>query len=451
MPLRDIVVSLVFGLGMLYLFKQPAVGAYLWAWLSVMTPQTMTYGFARGFSFAQLAAAATLVLVAVTAKKQKLPFNALTGTWLALVVWMSVTSLFSLAPEGQTLERWIFVMKIQLMMFVSLMLVRTAQELRFLVYVVTLSLAYFGIKGGIFTLMTGGGARVWGPGASLLGGNNELAVGLVMIVPFLYWMRQTIDHKWGKWIKIGLTAAIVLSAFAILGTQSRGALIALLAIALFLGAKSAKPVPTTLGICTLVVLAIAFMPSSWNARMDTIKNYEEDNSAMERLYTWRTLTNAALDRPLVGAGFRADNRKVFGTYVPTGPEWENFKGRVLVAHSIYFQMLGEHGFVGLGLFFAFWGTVWRRATRTAREAMAVPELASWLPLLMRMSQVSLVGFAAGGAFLSLAYLDLTFYFAGYVLLGGMLVAKARAAPVAMPAEPSRNTDASAPRQLPQKA
>ena len=448
MPLRDIVVSLVFGLGMLYLFKQPAVGAYLWAWLSVMTPQTMTYGFARGFSFAQLAAAATLVLVAVTAKKQKLPFNALTGLWLALVVWMSITSLYSLAPEGQTLERWIFVMKIQLMMFVSLMLVRTAQELRLLVYVVTFSLAYFGIKGGIFTLTTGGGARVWGPGASLLGGNNELAVGLVMIVPFLYWMRQTIEYKWAK---IGLTAAIVLCAFSILGTQSRGALIALLAIALFLGAKSAKPVPTTLGICVLVAMVIAFMPSSWNARMDTIKNYEEDNSAMERLYTWRTLTNAALDRPLVGAGFRADNRKVFGTYVPTGPEWENFKGRVLVAHSIYFQMLGEHGFVGLGLFFAFWGTVWRRATRTAREAMAVPELASWLPLLMRMSQVSLVGFAAGGAFLSLAYLDLTFYFAGYVLLGGMLVAKAQAAPVVVPAEAGRNTDANAPRHLPQKA
>lgn len=448
MPLRDIAVSLVFGLGMLYMFKFPAIGAYLWAWLSVMTPQTMTYGFARGFSFAQLAAAATLVLVAVTAKKQKLPFNTLTGLWLALVVWMSITSLFSLAPEGQTLERWIFVMKIQLMMFVSLMLVRTALELRFLVYVVTLSLAYFGIKGGIFTLMTGGGARVWGPGASLLGGNNELAVGLVMIVPFLYWMRQTIDHQWAKF---GLTAAVVLCAFSILGTQSRGALIALLAIALFLGAKSAKPVPTTLGICVLVAMVIAFMPSSWNARMDTIKNYEEDNSAMERLYTWRTLTNAALDRPLVGVGFRADNRTVFGMYSPKGPEWDHFRSRVWVAHSIYFQMLGEHGFVGLGLYLAFWGTVWRRATRTAREAMAVPDLASWLPLLMRMSQVSLVGFAAGGAFLSLAYLDLTFYTAGYVLLGGMLVAKARAAPVAMPAEPSRNTDANAPRHLPQKA
>ena len=61
---------------------------------------------------------------------------------------------------------------------------------------------------------------------------------------------------------------------------------------------------------------------------------------------------------------------------------------------------------------------------------ATPDLASWMPLLMRMTQVSLLGFAAGGAFLSIAYLDLTFYFAGYVLLAGMLLAKAQAAPVA---------------------
>ena len=427
MPVRDLLVTFVVGLGLLYLFKHPAVGAYLWAWLSVMTPQTMTYGFARGYPFAQLVAVATLAAWAFTAKKQKLPLNSITVLWAALLIWMSLTSLFSIAPEGWTSERWIFVMKIQLMLFVSLMLVRSGQELRILVCVVTMSLAYFGIKGGVFTLQGGGGGRVWGPGNSLLGGNNELAVGLVMIVPFLYWMRQSIDHKW---VKRGVTVAIVLCIFSILGSQSRGGLLALLVLALFLGVKSAYPVRMTAGVLSLVAAAIFFMPATWTERMDTIKSYEEDTSAMSRIYTWRTLTNAALSRPLVGAGFRADNMIVFSTYAPEGAEWELFRGRPLVAHSIYFQMLGEHGFVGLALYLAFWGTVWRQATRIARQATAVPDLSGWLPLLMRMTQVSLLGFAAGGAFLSLAYLDLTFYFAGYVLLGGMLLAKAQAAPAA---------------------
>ena len=426
MPIRDIAVTLVVSLGLMYVFKHPAVAAYLWAWISVMTPQTMTYGFALGFPFAQVVAVAALLVVAFTAKKQMLPLNSLTGLWLALLMWMSVTSFFSMAPDGWASERWIFVMKIQLMLFVSLMLVRTGQELRILVYVVTLSLAYFGVKGGYFTIATGGGARVWGPGNSLLGGNNELAVGLVIVLPFVYWMRQTLDNKW---IKRGLLATMVLCVFSILGSQSRGGLLALLVVGLFLGVKSAYPVRMTVGLLALVAAAIAFMPSTWNQRMDTITEYKDDSSAMSRIYIWRTLTNAALSRPLVGAGFRADNMTVFNAYAPQGIEWDGFRGRPLVAHSIYFQMLGEHGFVGLALYFAFWGTVWRRATSTAKRAMAFPELSDWLPLLMRMSQVSLLGFAAGGAFLSLAYLDLTFYIAGFVLLGSMLLAKTQLAPI----------------------
>ena len=44
------------------------------------------------------------------------------------------------------------------------------------------------------------------------------------------------------------------------------------------------------------------------------------------------------------------------------------------------------------------------------------ELRTWVPLLMRMVQVSLVGFAIGGAFLSLVYFDLPYYIIGYVVL-----------------------------------
>ena len=228
--------------------------------------------------------------------------------------------------------------------------------------------------------------------------------------------------------------------------RSTAPIVAVLVVGLFLGVKSAYPVRMTAGLVTLVLAAIAFMPSTWNERMDTIKTYQEDSSAMSRIFTWRTLTNAALARPLVGAGFRADNMGVFNTYAPQGVEWDAFRDRPLVAHSIYFQMLGEHGFVGLALYFAFWTAVWRQATRISKQSMKVPELSTWLPLLMRMTQVALLGFAAGGAFLSLAYLDLTFYFAGYVLLGGMLLARAQAAPAARaaPAAAAPGADASRP-------
>jgi probable O-glycosylation ligase (exosortase A-associated) len=180
--------------------------------------------------------------------------------------------------------------------------------------------------------------------------------------------------------------------------------------------KGKNPIRTSVLLLILVGLAVAFMPDSWSERMETIGNYTQDSSAMSRLWTWQTLFNAAMDRPFVGVGFRADNELVFARYAPWSPEFEVFRGAVFVAHSIYFQTLGEHGFVGLLLFLSIGAMTWLTAGRTARAALQQPELASWMPLLMRMAQVSLIGYAVGGAFLSIAYLDVPYYVVGVVLL-----------------------------------
>ena len=124
---------------------------------------------------------------------------------------------------------------------------------------------------------------------------------------------------------------------------------------------------------------------------------------------------------MLGAGFLADNGKVFDRYAPLDGEFAIIKGSVYVAHSIYFQMLGEHGFVGLGLFLALGVVTWFSAARLARQTRDDPEFGSWMPLLMRMVQVSLVGYGVGGAFLSLAYLDLPYYIVGFVVTATALV------------------------------
>ncbi len=416
--MRDIVLTvLVFG-ALPFVFRWPVLGAYLWAWLSLMSPQKLTWGFAFSLPFAQAVAAVTLLAFVMVKKRRAIPMTTVTVLWLALLLWMTVTSFFALNTQEAVLERWIFVFKIHLMLAISLMLITEQRHFKWLVWVVTLSVAFFGIKGGIYTITTAGGGRVWGPPGGLLQGNNELAVGLVMLVPYLYWMRETIQRKW---VRHGLMLSMALCVLSILGSQSRGALMAILAMAFMLALKSRHKVRTTLLLAMGLVVAVASMPGSWTERMETIQTYEEDGSAMSRIWTWTTLWNAAVDRPLVGAGFRADTYVVFQRYAPQGERWDRFAGLVYVAHSIYFQMLGEHGFVGLFLFIALWLAVWVLAGRTARKAEGLPDLAPWLPLLMRMTQVSLVGFLAGGAFLSLGYLDLTYYMMGYVLLGASFV------------------------------
>ena len=430
--MRDIALSLIIAALLVLTFRRPAVGAFLWAWLSMMNPHKMTYGFAFNMPFAHLAALATLVALVFTKERRPLPRGPIVTVQLLFLFWMTVTSFFALAPVEDVIDRWVFVMKIQLMLVVTWMLVRDAAQIRVLIWIVTLSVAFFGIKGGIYTVLTGGSGRVWGPPGGLLQGNNELAVALVMLMPFLYYLRQT-EPRW--WLRHALTFFMVTCAFSVLGSQSRGALLALVSMAFFLGIKGKYPIRTSLGLIILMVLAIGFMPDSWTSRMETIGEYKDDGSAMSRIWTWKTLFAAAVDRPLVGVGFRADNLVVFSRYAPIEPPFDVFAGLVFVAHSIYLQVLGEQGFVGFGLFILLGLVTWRTAGKLARQVRDDPEFKDWVPLLMRMVQVSLIGYAIGGAFLSLAYLDLPYYIIGYAVMCGALV-KERTAGAARDPKPS---------------
>jgi putative inorganic carbon (hco3(-)) transporter len=246
----------------------------------------------------------------------------------------------------------------------------------------------------------------------------------VMMLPLVFYLLYTARRVAVKW---ALAICILLMGFAILGTQSRGALIALFVMASFLGLKSNHPVRASIVIAMTVAIAVAFMPDSWSSRMDTIKSYREDTSAMSRIYTWVTIWNLSMDRPFFGGGFGTDTLNVFQRYAPTEPPYHLFTGTVFVAHSIYLQALGEHGFPGLLLYLLLGWMTWRMATRTSKMAKNDPEFKDWVPLLMRMSQVSLMGFASGGAFLSLMHLDVTYYIMGLIFMTHASVRESQAA------------------------
>lgn len=411
--MRDIALTLVFVPLLLWIFRQPAVGAYLWAWLSLMNPHKLTYGFANTLPFAQATAGVTLLLLPFTKKRHAFPLTPVTLLQLVLLGWMTFTCFFAWNTPEVVLERWVFVAKIQVMLFATWMLLRGRSQIELLIWIVAFSIGIYGIKGGAWTVLTGGGGRVWGPPGGMIQDNNSLAAALVMLVPLFAYLYQVQSRRW---VRGTLLVVIVLVAFSILGSQSRGALLGLLAMALFLGLKSTRPIRVTLALLALLVATIPFMPATWFDRMQTIQSYDAEGSAMSRVYAWTTLWNAARDHPITGVGFRADYDPVYERYAPSGPQFDIFTKKSWVAHSIYFQMLGEHGFVGLALFLVFFVVTWFRAGWLARRARSMPGFADWVPKLMPMIQVSLIGYAVGGAFLSLAYFDLPYYVVSIVIL-----------------------------------
>jgi probable O-glycosylation ligase (exosortase A-associated) len=233
-----------------------------------------------------------------------------------------------------------------------------------------------------------------------------------MTVPLLRYLQLQARDLWLRW---GLVAGMVLCGVAALGSHSRGALLAVTAMLMFLWFKGRSKLMSGLVLILVIPVAINFMPEAWTERMRSIQNYEQDGSAMSRLKTWGVALSVAADRPIVGGGFDIYTRRVFERYAP---------GTIArAAHSIYFQVLGEHGYVGLSLFLLLWLVVWRDASWIIRQARN-REGFQWAADLAAMIQVSLVGYAVGGTFLNLAYYDVPYNLLVAIVLTRVLIAKA---------------------------
>lgn len=392
--MRDILIVGIVFIGSLYALKQPWVGVMLWTWISLMNPHSLAYGFSQTFPVAAIVAGATIIGLIITRERRN-PFISAPVIWLALfMAWMCITYLFSYNLEGST-EMLKKVMKIDVMLLVTLALLSTRKHIETFVWVIVASLGFYGVKGGIFTLTTGGNYLVWGPGG-FIGGNNEIALALIITIPFMYYLNLIATNKW---IKRGLLAAMLLSAAAALGSHSRGALLAIAAMSVYMWLKSPRKVLFGSAMLVAGITLLLFMPEEWGARMNTIQTYEEDRSAMGRINAWWMAYNIAKVR-ITGAGFDMYTPEMFALYAPDPLD-------IHAAHSIFFQVLGEHGFIGLFLFLGIWWSTWRTAAWLIKNGSKSPET-KWCQYLGAMCQVSILGYAVGGAFLSLAYFDLPY-------------------------------------------
>jgi probable O-glycosylation ligase (exosortase A-associated) len=263
-------------------------------------------------------------------------------------------------------------------------------------WVLALSVAFYGIKGGIFTIVTGGAHRVYGPAASYITENNALAVALITVIPLLRFLQTTLHQAWKRH---AVTVAILLCGVSVLGSYSRGALLAISAMLAVLWWRGKNKIATGALILLVGALALSMMPEAWWSRMDTIQTYEGDRSARGRLNAWAMAYNIAKSN-LLGGGFSIANPVVFGRYAPD-PSF------IVSAHSIYFHMLGEHGFIGLFIYLCFGVSMWRTCSWLRKHGKAQPHT-EWCVQLGAMMQVSIVGFAVGAAFLSLTYYDLPY-------------------------------------------
>jgi probable O-glycosylation ligase (exosortase A-associated) len=403
--MRDVIVMSVVLMGAIAALRFPWIGVMLWTWVSIMNPHRYTYGFAYDAPVAAIAAGATLIGLLLTRERES-PFKGPQVTvFLLFFIWMTISWQAGFDPDGDYYQ-WNKVTKVYFMIFIALALLHSKSHIMALMWVCAGSLALLGAKGGIFTITGGGGQRVYGPPGTFIEDNNEFAVALIMIIPLLRFLQSQLQSKWGRRL---MTLAMLLVAVSALGSQSRGGLLAIVAMGMLLWWRATgRRLRMAIFMVPVVVAMLAFMPESWYSRMETIESYQDDGSAMGRINAWWVAWGIA-KHYVLGAGMSALHPQLFALYSPY-PE-------IIpqVAHSIYFQILGHHGFIGLLLWLSIWIGTWIWAGKLRSEGPNHPQTL-WCAEMGSMIQVSLLGYFVGGAFLSLAYFDLPYNLVVMVVL-----------------------------------
>jgi putative inorganic carbon (hco3(-)) transporter len=426
MPLRDIALSLILAVLIPMCALRPWWGIMVWSWIGYMNPHRIVWSFARDLPWAMAVALATFVgiLFARDEEKRPIPWTPETVLLALLWFWYFVTTVFAWYPADAwpQLEK---VSKILLFVFLTLKFFQVRYRLHALFLLIALSIGFYGLKGGVWSLFISGGAyHVLGPEDTFIEGNTALGLALNMTLPFLWYLAK-LERR--QWLRRLLQVTFGFSVLSVIFTYSRGAVLGLPIVLLMIFAGSKRRL---LGITALVFLyffVINFAPREWFEKMETIQTYEEDESARGRLTSWKVATLLALDSPITGGGFWVlPHKDVFFTYAPGYPFRHS-------AHSIYFSVLGDHGFPGLAIFLGLILYCHLSLFMLRRRIRDKPGGAEII-VYSRMIEASLAAYAISGAFLTMAYFDMFYHLVSFVVLIQViaqregLLARARSVP-----------------------
>lgn len=406
-----------------------AIATWLRPWIGVLAliivetlpPQGFATGFMREFPAYALLFALLLTRLGVggvtgLARQWRAPADGLARwlpprvialakdwqVWVLLLLWVDflLTTWFAKDPWAAWPQFWV-VTKVMVPVLFTLLLIDSREKLIAMLVVLALSVAAATLKGGYWALMTGFQDRVYGPPGSPYEGNNEFSVVVLMTLPLLLaFRRQTLNPG----VRLGLLLLFALGCVAVLSSWSRGAFLGLgvvIALIIWHSRKKWLALPV---LALATVLGFTALPARLLERMQSISQYQQDQSAQGRLEAWQAGIDYVRGEPWLGAGFEGWRFMTTDPYTSLGRDW----------HSVYVQVLTEHGLPGLILWsvLLFGGMV--RLSRLAAKGHRPG--AAHAADLAAMLRAGLAGYAISGAFLGIAYWSVFFQFIAWVVL-----------------------------------
>lgn len=403
MPVRDLIFTAVFLACLPACFFRPFWGVLMWTVVSLLNPHAFLWAVTNEFPWATLVAIPTLAgYVCFSFKLHRLMAREI-FLIVALWGWFTFTSLYNThQPEfahfaQNTWQKWNFVSKILLMTLATAGIVDTWERFRTLLLVISGCLGFLVTKALPFMILTGGSFRLYGPPGSMLADNNDFGLALNMTMPFYFFMARTDPDSRVRKV---MTFLFLVTVPAVFFTYSRGALFGLAAVMVFILMRLRQKFLLIPILLLAGLFAVFLTPDQWQQRMDFRREGALiDASALSRINSWTYCWRLVQEHPLTGGGFEAFTPALFYRYAPDPRD-------VHGPHSIYFGVLAEHGFVGLGLYLTLLLSTFLTLRQQVKFARVHDD--EQIDGYGNALRVSLVGFMVSGAFLGRAYFD--YYF-----------------------------------------
>lgn len=409
--MRDLIFSL-FVLGMVpACFKKPFIGLAMFSWLAYMRPQDLTWGFARYQRWSYLIALVTFIGFIRLRPDRWFMANWRSYLMLVFMALVGISVAICERPEEVQFTKYLEFCKIIIIALFTTVAVRTREQLRMLLWIIALSLGFYGVKSGIWGFFSFFQTPIIrGPGGMMLD-NNDLSLALSMAVPVLLHLGLT-EQK--KMVRRAFLVAVPLTMITIMLTHSRGGFLSLSAALGVMIWHSRNRVAVFSVAAFLGLVALAVLPSAYKERISSIGDYKTEGSALGRLHSWNVGYHMAVGNPFFGVGMNK-YRQHFVEYDPN-PTPDLLAGHnIIVAHNSYIQIWAESGSLALGIYFVLLGscfvTIWR-VRKHAKERY----FTSWILNYATMFQASMLAFMIGGTFLNRAHFDLVYEFIALIMV-----------------------------------
>ncbi len=407
MPLTAIVFVILYFTGLILTLRHPYFGiaTYIFEWHN--HPPYMWWGsHLPDLRWSFLISVVTLISLLINYKKLK-PLKGADYKliwWLvAFTVWMYFISAFYAVDPHQSFKKADVFYKLTIQVFLMMFVLREAKHFRFVIWVMLLGVANFGR-----IAYQRGSNRNIGVIAPNATEENAVSAHVAAMLPF-YGLYFLVGQTWEKIIAV---IAVPFMINLIVLANSRASFVAVLVIGILalIWIKGRLRWRVLLALVGGVILILILANDQFWQRQKTIDNYQEEGSAMSRIYLWKGAIRMFKDHPMGagGGGYQA----LALEYVPELAAIMEEKGSKTV-HNTFFLVLVEWGFVGVIIFLGFLTHVFIILGRIRRDRAKATGYRYYVDAMA--IQMGLIGILTAGIFHNRLYSEVVYWFGAFAV------------------------------------